>query len=120
MQQAKQIISKQTIEVRNNRTKRHLKLLLDQAERIKNDTNKKNRLNDCLCKSCFYISHMRVGGAAITNRPCGICESDMRFSSTATDVVCKPCASENNLCKQCGSHIELKNITSDYPFESNI
>ena len=79
------------------------------AEALTSDNERKQRLDEMLCKSCYYLYHSRIGGQAMTDRDCGICDQTMRFSSTATDVVCLPCAVESALCKRCGADIDLKN-----------
>lgn len=72
-----------------------------------NDPEKKKRLETSMCKICFY-QEGRIGGAAMTHQPCGICGKDQLYSSTATDVLCRECAKENHLCKQCGADVQLK------------
>ena len=61
------------------------------------------------CKYCSYINTGRIGGCAITTKPCGVCGEDMTFSNTCTDAICKRCAEKNRLCRHCGGDIELKN-----------
>jgi hypothetical protein len=117
MKQRKQLIAKHTIEGQNTRAKECIDSVLKKAEKINSDEDKKERLDQCLCKACFYILNMRMGGATMTSRPCGVCDLEMNFSSTATDAICPSCANENNLCKRCGANMDLKNIRSKYPFE---
>ena len=119
MKQRKQLIARNTIEGQNTRAKECIDSILKMAEKILSDEDKKERLDKCLCKSCFYVRNMRMGGASMTTRPCGVCEDEMQFSSTATDAICPSCASVNNLCKQCGANMDLKNIRSEYPFEKS-
>lgn len=66
------------------------------------DGNKADRIRRGLCKTCFYFRLSRVGGAAMTSRPCGICGEEQHYGSTATDPLCLACANEWKLCKQCG------------------
>lgn len=42
------------------------------------DAKKEERLKKHECKACFYIRG-RLGGAAITHRPCGICDEDQTY-----------------------------------------
>lgn len=72
------------------------------------DHDKANRLNRCLCVTCYYINDSRIGGAAITSRPCGLCEKDMTFCNTCTDVVCSECAKQHELCVRCGADLKLR------------
>lgn len=69
------------------------------------------------CAYCATIGRGRVGCAAITHRPCGICGTDMSFSNTCTDVICPSCAKENKLCKHCGGDIEMKQRRKPRPYE---
>jgi predicted nucleic acid-binding Zn ribbon protein len=116
MQQKKQHVDKVSIYRSNSCGKEMIESALIRAENIHSDNDKKNRLDKCLCKSCYYIFDRRMGGASITRRPCGICEKTMQFSNTATDVICPSCAKQNDMCKQCGGDIELKNRRSPKPF----
>jgi len=72
-----------------------------------NDTKKKERLEKCECKTCFYILG-KMGGSAITSRPCGICEKEQMYGNTCTNMVCKPCGKEKELCVHCGADIKLR------------
>jgi predicted nucleic acid-binding Zn ribbon protein len=79
----------------------------DQAIKYVLDPDKKIRVEKSFCIPCYY-QNGRVGGAAMTVQPCGICLVDQRYSSTATDALCFPCASNHSLCKQCGADLALK------------
>lgn len=59
------------------------------------------------CKFCFYLRGGRIGGAAITQKPCDVCGTEMSFSSTAVDAVCKPCGAKHKLCVTCGADVDL-------------
>lgn len=71
------------------------------------DWKKKERRAASKCRACFYSSS-RIGGAAMTSQPCGICEKDQMYSSTCTDVVCIDCARLHQICKECGADVELR------------
>lgn len=83
-----------------------VKHVLDLAEQISTDARKAERLKRQECKGCFYGS--RLGGAAITQRACMCCAQMQSYGSTATDVLCMPCAQKSELCKHCGGDIELR------------
>lgn len=89
------------------------------AERFDGDTDKKERLSECKCKSCFYFFHSRMGGAAMTTIDCGICDKETLFGSTAVEPICKDCARENSLCVQCGGDLDMKIRRKPYPFQSS-
>lgn len=118
MEQRKEAVNRSTIALKNARAKHQITSIIKRAENLKTDPEKQKRLEMNLCLCCYYVNNTRIGGAAITHRPCGLCERDMSFGSTATDVVCSDCAEANNLCKQCGADIELKNRTKKHGFES--
>jgi hypothetical protein len=65
------------------------------------------RLLKALCPCCFQTRSKRLGLAAITQRECALCDTTMRSATTATDLLCKPCAQANTLCIQCGADVEL-------------
>lgn len=77
------------------------------AERLKSDIDQTTRLSEKKCRRCYYLRKVRIGGAAITERDCGSCGVTMTFGSTATDVICKNCATKLELCMQCGSRLDV-------------
>lgn len=84
------------------------------SERVSNDPDKKDRLEKCQCKSCYYLRG-RIGGAAITNKPCDMCKEEQMFSSTCTDALCTKCAKDNDLCKFCGGDLHMRVRRRDWP-----
>lgn len=80
---------------------------LKAADALKSDAARKERREQNLCKCCFYLRKDQIGGAAITMQPCGICKTDVQYSSTVTDILCLQCAGNNHLCKHCGADLAL-------------
>lgn len=72
-----------------------------------NDPEKRDRLADSQCIRCWY-QESRIGGAAITHSPCGICGKEMSFANTNTDTLCKECAMGAALCRHCGADVQLR------------
>lgn len=120
MQQRKETVNRSTIASKNSRAKLQITEIIKRTEKLQTDPDKKQRIADKLCLCCYYVNNNRIGGASFTHRPCGLCEQDMTFSSTATDVICLKCACEQSLCKQCGADLELKNRVKQYPFEVDL
>ena len=87
--------------------RRHLNGILEEADNIRSDRLKQERLDKSECKICFYVSG-RMGGCAMTQRPCSICGKDYWYGSTCTDALCMECAREHELCKHCGADRELR------------
>jgi hypothetical protein len=87
--------------------------ILKLAENFTRDPEREKRVEDCLCKSCFYVS--RVGGAAITQEPCMCCGEMQTYGSTNTDALCLSCARETGLCKHCGGDRELRTRRKTWP-----
>ena len=90
----------------------------DLAEVVASDARKIKRLKRHECKACFYSS--RMGGAAMTTRPCMSCGSDEMYGSTATDVLCMECAAKHELCKHCGGDLEMRTRRKDWPETPNV
>ena len=86
--------------------KRKRNTILQRAAVLQEDPSKSLRLlrQECVC--CYYDA--RVGGSALTKSSCIGCERNMVFPSTCTDRLCEDCAREYNLCRHCGSDMELK------------
>ena len=70
------------------------------------DPDKKDRRARHECVVCCYGD--RIGGSAMTACYCGICQKELRFSSTSIDKVCDACATKLDLCRHCGATSELK------------
>lgn len=87
------------------RSRRRVADVRQLADDMKNDPRKDERLKRHECRACFYSS--RIGGAAMTTRPCMSCGEVVMYSSTATDVLCLECANEHALCKRCGGDLEM-------------
>jgi len=81
---------------------------IEKADRYRDDVDKESRIHDSICRSCYYFMSVRIGGAAMTTRPCGKCGEDHVYSSTATDVLCIDCADHLELCKQCGGDLHQR------------
>lgn len=72
------------------------------------DHDKAARLEKAECVTCYYVNTGRIGGAAITEQPCGICGKEQSFCNTCTDPLCLECAKAHELCKRCGADIKLR------------
>lgn len=107
MKQRKANIDKSHIEFKTNMAKGHADSVIEFANKILHDPDQQNRQLASMCPVCYY-SESRIGGAAITTRECGICETEMTFGSTSTDELCCECAKRNKLCRQCGGDVDMK------------
>jgi hypothetical protein len=70
-----------------------------------NDTNKKNRKKDQICRCCYYIIG-KIAGQAFTTSKCVKCGKEMVFPSTYIDTLCLECAAETKSCKHCGGKMD--------------
>jgi len=89
-------------------SKRRFESILELAKKLETDPDKAGRIEAFECRPCYY--NQRIGGATITNRACGCCGEDQRYSSTSTDALCKFCAIEHELCKHCGGDIHMRTL----------
>ena len=89
---------------RNKSTQEYIECAKQAAE----DSDRKKRLKEKLCKHCYYLRGAIIAGQAFTTTTCTICVVEMTFSSTHTDKLCTTCAKEHNLCRQCMSDIDYK------------
>jgi hypothetical protein len=90
-----------------DRNKERIELYSRQALKLLTDTDKKKRHEEQYCKCCFY-RESTMAGAAMTENQCGICKKEMHWSSTHQEKLCHGCAQKWDLCKECGSTIDLK------------
>lgn len=84
------------------------KTYVEKAFKWLGDPKRKDRILQNLCKTCYYIRNERIGGAAMTTQPCGVCEVPVTYSSTCTDALCAACAKKQELCKHCGADVRLR------------
>lgn len=90
--------------------RRRIESTLKLAEKLTNDPDSDHRHEHSLCKACHYFT--QIGGAAMTEKPCAACGADQMYGSTNTDNLCVPCAKTNNLCKHCGGHMDLGDLSA--------
>jgi endogenous inhibitor of DNA gyrase (YacG/DUF329 family) len=118
MRAKKGVLSRANVAHATGKGKRIAERTLLAAHKFSTDEDRTERISKSLCLCCFYIFKERMGGAAITHRECASCDTEMTFSSTATDLLCLPCATTNCLCARCGADIELKDRRKSYPFQN--
>jgi len=109
-------VDKVSIFSATDRAKRRIEGIRESLNNFEGDPKKSERLEESKCKVCFYINNVRIGGAMMTQRECGICKEPQQYSSTATEPLCTPCAKTNSLCKQCGGDINMKHARKERPF----
>jgi hypothetical protein len=80
---------------------------LESFRKLLEDPDKEKRLADQECVICYYSG--KIGGAAMTDSHCGICDTTMHFGSTNVDRLCTVCAEKHKLCKHCGADMDYKN-----------
>lgn len=88
--------------------KRRAAEAIEFAKRLQEDPHKAKRHEAGQCPCCYYRQGGRIGGAAITTKPCDLCETEMTFGSTATDRICRDCSKLLGICRECGADIDLK------------
>ena len=86
--------------------KSYVQHICDHAVDLQTDPRKAERLKAQECIACFYRG--RIGGATMTERPCGVCDKVQGYGSTATDALCLECAKQHDLCKHCGGDINMR------------
>lgn len=113
MQQRPAVMNKANMIAATERAKSRVEEMIDLAAQITSDARKSERSKRQECKSCFYFS--RIGGAAMTVRPCMSCGRKEMYGSTATDVLCMTCATKHALCKHCGGDLEMRTRRKHWP-----
>ena len=113
MEQRPQAMNKGNMIGATERAQQRVKAWIDHAAEVQADARKAERMARLECKACFYSS--RLGGQAITTRPCMSCGSREVYGSTNTDVLCAPCATAGDLCKHCGGDREMRARRKAWP-----
>lgn len=106
MEQKKKEWNKEDIRNASYYNKAHINEITAKLIKYYSDEEKAIRKSKNLCKCCFYYNTSRIGGAAITTRPCAECDTEMHFGNTCTDIFCDKCANKLNLCKHCGAKMD--------------
>jgi hypothetical protein len=104
----KKTINASSVTYATDSAKDYIQITVRRALDVSHDPRKVERLKKSECVFCFYIRTERIGGAAMTTQPCGLCEREMHFCSTNTDAICEDCSRANDLCKHCGADIKLR------------
>ena len=80
---------------------------LESYRKLLEDPEKTKRLDAQECVVCYYSG--KIGGAAMTDSECGLCDKTMHFGSTNVDRLCIECSKTHDLCKHCGADMNYKN-----------
>lgn len=100
-------LTKERVQSKTRFTRNRVIDYIAAGQQMDDDPEKLKRRREQLCRWCHYAAS-RIAGQAFTDRQCGICEKEMTFSTTDTDVVCPACATKHELCKHCGADQELR------------
>jgi len=100
-------LTKSEIEYRLDQQRERVAATVKRALNYLNDPEKSKRHQEQYCLCCYY-SEGTMAGAALTESQCGICEKEMKWSSTHQEVLCLDCAKQYRLCRECGSTIDYK------------
>lgn len=100
-------LKKSDIQWTLDRQKERIQITLRSAFNYLNDPEKKQRHAEGYCVVCYY-RESTIAGAAMTESFCGICETKLHWASTHQEKLCHVCAIKWNLCKECGTTIDLK------------
>lgn len=101
-------LSNNDIEWNTNRAKDRGEDRCAQALGFLLDSDRKKRQDRRECKSCFYFSVGRIGGASMTTWWCGVCGEEQMAGSTHCPRVCKDCSAKYELCCECGGDIHIR------------
>ena len=107
MNQPAKKLDRHAVQWQTSMNNSHVRDYLKRARDLENDYDRAARLKLLLCPVCHYLGS-GIGGAAMTTRPCAICNNDVLYGSTCTDVLCDKCAKLHDLCKHCGADRELR------------
>lgn len=88
-------------------SRKHLQAWIARAERAFADLDRKERVEACECRWCFYGVGARLAGQAFTHRDCESCGTNVTYSTTASNPLCIECARKLGLCVVCCADIDL-------------
>lgn len=100
-------INEETVKETSFWKKRAADDLCLRVEKYQKDEQKDQRVNQSLCKYCFYLQQPSLAMQSFWEWNCGVCDKPSMASSSATPLVCKECSQEHHLCQECGSNLDL-------------
>ncbi len=117
MKQPKKSMSIYNMVWATERAKDMYKHYIELAKALSTDPDKIDRLRSHECVSCYYTGKLggRIGGSAMTTKPCMSCGEDQMYSSTNTDELCLVCAQKHDLCKHCGGDFAMRVRRKEWP-----
>lgn len=106
MHAAKKTIDSVSVQWATTVAQHQIDNVLNRAEQFKEDPEKEKRIGTYECVPCHYSA--KIAGQAFTDRPCGICDTQIQSSNTDVNVICISCAQKYSLCAHCGADIALR------------
>ena len=82
--------------------------LFKNAERLKEDPLKEERLLRKKCLYCYYVVGDGIVLSGFNRKNCGICNNEMVFYSSNVSKYCIICSDAYNICIKCGADLDLK------------
>lgn len=102
-------LTNSSVEWTTNRNKDSGELRVASSLRYLTDPDKQERLKKAHeCKSCFYFKSSRIGGAALTEWNCSVCNLEEMSGSTHCPKICRECSEKYELCCECGGDIHTR------------
>lgn len=71
------------------------------------DVQREQRLLSGHCRYCFYLRTPTVVMHAVTEKPCFVCATIVRYGNSHTLKYCGPCAIKHHLCRECGGDLSM-------------
>lgn len=107
MRRPKRVIDAASVYNATAQAKHYIGKCRSTLRRIDEDPDREKRLKRQECGFCHYMAG-KIGGAAVTTAPCGICDRQVSSGNTCIAALCLDCAKRLGLCKHCGGDIEMK------------
>ena len=79
-----------------------VKRLKKRIEKLDTDADQKERLNQCECKTCFYLE-AGIALQAFTTYICKCCEDKYSYPNSNVPKYCTSCSYKYNICRRCGA-----------------
>lgn len=113
MEQKPMKMDKVNMLLATNHALRRVVHIIELAKAMQTDADREKRMERHECLACFHGG--KIGGAMMTERPCGLCGTLQMYGSTCTDALCLRCAQEHRLCKHCGGDIDMRANRRKWP-----
>jgi hypothetical protein len=90
------------------------------VDRYNADEDRDQRVAESTCKTCWYHRRNRMCTSSYTKWLCGVCMREYMHHNGCVPTVCKTCAEDHALCRDCGGDLRMRERRRKWPQPSPV